>query len=96
MTPQTRTDTAEATHMDEVDVNPDVHRATEPDEEQILRELYGEPDAEGIFRGEGLAGVDGADSAGTGAAGTGQDGTGQDGTGQDGTGQDGADLGGTA
>ena len=86
MTPQTRTDTAEATHMDEVDVNPDVHRATEPDEEQILRELYGEPDAEGIFRGEGLAGVDGADSAGTGTAGTGQDGTGQDG----------ADLGGTA
>ncbi|WP_168221235.1 hypothetical protein [Actinomadura sp. WMMA1423] len=45
--------------MDEVDVNPDVHRATEPDEEQILRELYGEPDADGIFRGEALAGEDG-------------------------------------
>ncbi len=59
MTPQTRTDTTEATHMDEVDVNPDVHRATEPDEEQILRELYGEPDADGIFRGEALAGEDG-------------------------------------
>ncbi|GGT92482.1 hypothetical protein GCM10010177_59700 [Actinomadura citrea] len=55
MTPHTETDTAEATHMDEVDVNPDVHRATEPDEEQVLRELYGEPDADGIFRGEGQA-----------------------------------------
>lgn len=53
MTPQTRTDANEAAHMDEVDVNPDVHRATEPDEEQVLRELYGEPDADGIFRGEG-------------------------------------------
>ena len=28
--------------------------ATEDDEEQILLELYGEPDAEGIYRGEGL------------------------------------------
>ncbi|MCP9953102.1 hypothetical protein LUW76_31880 [Actinomadura madurae] len=53
MTPESRTDATEATHMDEVDVHPDVHRATEPDEEQILRELYGEPDADGIFRGEG-------------------------------------------
>lgn len=26
---------------------------TEPDEEAVLRELYGEPDAEGIYRGEG-------------------------------------------
>ncbi|SNR54787.1 hypothetical protein [Actinomadura mexicana] len=42
---------AEADHMDEVDVNPGVHRATETDEEQILRELYGEPGADGIFRG---------------------------------------------
>ncbi|NDU76071.1 hypothetical protein GWI34_26085 [Actinomadura sp. DSM 109109] len=70
MTPQTETDVAEATHMDEVDVHPDVHRATEPDEEQILRELYGEPDADGIFRGQGElpdgTGQDeGAQSAGT-------------------------------
>ncbi|WP_344594540.1 hypothetical protein [Actinomadura vinacea] len=36
----------------DVDRNPDAHRATEPDEEQILRELYGEPDADGVFRGE--------------------------------------------
>ncbi|SEG75434.1 hypothetical protein SAMN04489712_11137 [Thermomonospora echinospora] len=43
----------ELAHMDEVDVHPDVHRATEPDEEQVLRELYGAPDADGIFRGEG-------------------------------------------
>ncbi|MBO2449929.1 hypothetical protein J4573_22695 [Actinomadura barringtoniae] len=39
--------------MDQVDANPDVHRATEPDEEQVLRELYGEPDADGVYRGEG-------------------------------------------
>ncbi|WP_279509897.1 hypothetical protein [Actinomadura sp. 7K507] len=38
--------------MDEVDVNPGVHRPTEPDEEQVLGELYGEPDAYGVFRGE--------------------------------------------
>ncbi|MEV4006107.1 hypothetical protein [Actinomadura sp. NPDC049753] len=61
MTPQTETDAAEAAHMDEVDVNPDVHRATEPDEEQILRELYGEPDADGIFRGQGRALQDGTE-----------------------------------
>lgn len=38
--------------MDQVDAHPDVHRATEPDEEQVLRELYGEPDEHGFFRGE--------------------------------------------
>lgn len=27
---------------------------TEPDEEEVLRELYGEPDEGGIYRGEGL------------------------------------------
>lgn len=43
---------AEADRMDEVDVNPGVHRATETDEEQVLRRLYGEPDAAGIFRGQ--------------------------------------------
>ncbi|MGI5200639.1 hypothetical protein ACQEU6_03410 [Spirillospora sp. CA-108201] len=43
---------AEADHMDEVDVNPGAHRATETDEEQVLRELYGGPDADGIFRGQ--------------------------------------------
>ncbi|MGI5419436.1 hypothetical protein [Actinomadura luteofluorescens] len=61
MTPQTETDIAEAAHMDEVDVNPNVHRATEPDEEQVLRELYGEPDADGIFRGQGRALPDGTE-----------------------------------
>ncbi|MFB4297990.1 hypothetical protein [Actinomadura sp. NTSP31] len=55
MTPEARTDATEASHMDEVDVNPGVDRATEPDEEQVLRELYGEPDKDGIFRGEGSA-----------------------------------------
>ncbi|GGQ18608.1 hypothetical protein BKA00_004708 [Actinomadura coerulea] len=69
MTPQKETDTAEATHMDEVDVNPDVHRATEPDEEQILRELYGEPDADGIFRGQDRTLQDGAEQAETGPEG---------------------------
>ncbi|MFI0357669.1 hypothetical protein [Actinomadura sp. 9N407] len=38
--------------LDEVDVHPDVHRATEEDEEQVLRALYGEPDEDGIYRGE--------------------------------------------
>ncbi|WUI00466.1 hypothetical protein OHR68_01160 [Spirillospora sp. NBC_00431] len=52
MTPQNRTDSAEAALTEEVDVNPGVHRPTEPDEEQVLRELYGEPDADGFFHGE--------------------------------------------
>lgn len=26
---------------------------TEPDEEEILRQLYGEPDEDGIYRGDG-------------------------------------------
>ncbi|MFI0446194.1 hypothetical protein [Actinomadura sp. 6N118] len=43
----------EVDYMDLVDVHPDVHRATEPDEEQVLRDLYGEPDADGVFRGDG-------------------------------------------
>lgn len=43
----------EIEHMDEVDRDPKVHEATAEDEGQILRELYGEPDADGIFRGEG-------------------------------------------
>ena len=38
--------------MEQVDVHPDVHRATEDDEERVLRRLYGEPDEEGIYRGE--------------------------------------------
>jgi hypothetical protein len=39
--------------MADVDAHPDAHRATEDDELQVLRELYGEPDADGVFRGEG-------------------------------------------
>ncbi|WP_278045339.1 hypothetical protein [Actinomadura fibrosa] len=38
--------------MDAVDAHPDVHRATESDEEQVLEELYGAPDSDGYFRGE--------------------------------------------
>lgn len=41
----------EIEHMDEVDVHPDVHVATEPDEQEILERLYGPPDSDGIFRG---------------------------------------------
>ncbi|WP_242890301.1 hypothetical protein [Actinomadura litoris] len=37
--------------MDEVDARPEVHRATEPDEEAVLRELYGEPDQYGVYKG---------------------------------------------
>ncbi|MFI0485488.1 hypothetical protein [Actinomadura sp. 9N215] len=36
-----------------MDVHPDVHQPTDADEEQVLRELYGEPDPDGFFRGEG-------------------------------------------
>jgi hypothetical protein len=43
----------EAALMDRVDVHPDARRATEPDEGQVLRELYGEPGPDGVFRGEG-------------------------------------------
>jgi hypothetical protein len=32
--------------MDQVDAHPDVHRATEDDEEQVLLGLYGQPDAD--------------------------------------------------
>jgi hypothetical protein len=39
--------------MVDVDANPNAHRATEADEEAVLREMYGEPDEDGIFRGEG-------------------------------------------
>lgn len=39
--------------MVDVDAHPDAHRATESDEERVLRELYGEPDADGVYRGEG-------------------------------------------
>ena len=39
--------------MKQVDVHPDVHRATETDEEEVLRELYGEPDEQGFHLGEG-------------------------------------------
>ena len=44
---------AEAAGMGEVDVHPDAHRATEPDEEEILTALYGPADEDGIYRGEG-------------------------------------------
>lgn len=39
--------------MIDVDAHPDAHRATEPDEEQVLAELYGAADADGVYRGEG-------------------------------------------
>ncbi|MGW2310830.1 hypothetical protein [Actinomadura luteofluorescens] len=41
----------EIEHMDEVDAHPDVHVATEPDEQEVLERLYGPPDPDGIFRG---------------------------------------------
>jgi hypothetical protein len=39
--------------MDEVDQHPDAHRATEADEEEVLSELYGGCDRDGVYRGEG-------------------------------------------
>ncbi|MFD0902003.1 CHAP domain-containing protein [Actinomadura sediminis] len=51
MTPENeKTDAAEAAHMDKVDVHWGVHNPTEPDEEQVLARLYGEPEADGIYR----------------------------------------------
>ncbi|MEV3921656.1 hypothetical protein [Actinomadura coerulea] len=41
----------EIEHMDEVDVHPEVHVATEPDEQEVLERLYGPPGPDGIFRG---------------------------------------------
>ena len=43
----------EIEHMDEVDADPRVHQATEPDEEQVLAGLYGDPDQHGVYRGAG-------------------------------------------
>ncbi|REF00282.1 hypothetical protein [Thermomonospora umbrina] len=42
----------EFAHMDHVDRDTRVHEPTEPDEETVLRALYGEPDVDGVFRGE--------------------------------------------
>lgn len=36
-----------------VDVYPGAHQPTEPDEEAVLKDLYGEPDGDGIYRGDG-------------------------------------------
>jgi hypothetical protein len=42
---------SESEHMDEVDVAPQAHTATEDDEETVLKDLYGEPDTYGVYRG---------------------------------------------
>ncbi len=34
------------------DTSAEAVEATEPDEEEVLRELYGEPDEDGIYRGD--------------------------------------------
>lgn len=39
-------------YMDQVDTHPDVDRVTEDDETTVLQDLYGEPDEDGVFRGE--------------------------------------------
>lgn len=39
----------EPEQLDLVDRDPRVHRPTEPDEEEVLRALYGEPDADGLY-----------------------------------------------
>ena len=44
----------EAAHMADVDQHPDAHRATEPDEQATLRDLYGPADENGIYRGDGI------------------------------------------
>jgi hypothetical protein len=42
---------SETEHMEQVDADPRVHRATEDDEETVLKDLYGEPDTYGVYRG---------------------------------------------
>lgn len=41
----------EAELMPRVDLFPGAHQPTEPDEEDVLRELYGEPDQDGVYKG---------------------------------------------
>lgn len=36
-----------------VDKHPDVNKITVPDEAEILEKMYGKPDSDGIYRGEG-------------------------------------------
>lgn len=42
----------------DVDRHPGAHQPTVPDEEAALRELYGDPDADGVFRGDSLEGAE--------------------------------------
>ncbi|GAA4226127.1 hypothetical protein GCM10022254_10120 [Actinomadura meridiana] len=60
---QDQPDIAEAVapDMGMVDRHPDVHRATEPDEDARLAELYGAPDEDGAYRGEALADSEGGE-----------------------------------
>ncbi|TNY37754.1 hypothetical protein [Thermomonospora catenispora] len=46
---------AEIQLMGQVDVHLNAHRPTEPDEEEVLRQLYGDPDPDGFFRSAGEA-----------------------------------------
>jgi len=48
-----RTGADESALVDQVDQHPDTHRATEPDEGDELRRMYGEPGPEGFYRGDG-------------------------------------------
>lgn len=42
----------EASLVNKQDLNPKVNQPGVEDEEAILRSLYGEPDEDGVFRGE--------------------------------------------
>lgn len=44
---------SEIDYMDKVDQAPPVHHETVEEEEEILADLYGEPDDDGVFRGTG-------------------------------------------
>lgn len=46
----------EIERMGEVDQDPRAHAATEPDEEIVLKELYGPPDGDGVYRGKDIEG----------------------------------------
>ncbi len=54
----------EVSHLATVDVHPDGQRATEPDEQAVLAQLYGPADAAGFYRGPSLNEQAGRETAG--------------------------------
>lgn len=58
-------DQQELDRIGRVDVHPRVHKVTEPDEEEVLRDLYGVPDSRGVFSYPGVDALTAAVVSGT-------------------------------